>query len=129
MNWWEADIRDVRPAKRQKAARSARKGAFHSDAGGEAVKDPIEAIEKLLEKRGWTRRYLEPALGSRSKVSEVMNRKRPLSISMIRCLVFNYRMDAKTMIQWYPTEMQPVEPVGIHEAIVRAQREHAEPTP
>jgi plasmid maintenance system antidote protein VapI len=129
MNWWEADIRDVRPAVAPKAARSARKGAFQSDVGGEAVKDPIEAIEQLLEKRGWTRRYLEPALGSRSRVSEVMNRKRPLSLSMIRCLVFNYGMDAEMMIQWYSTEMQPVEPIGIHEAIARAQREYAEPTP
>jgi hypothetical protein len=38
MNWWEADIRDVRPAKRQKAARSARNSAFHSDVGGEATR-------------------------------------------------------------------------------------------
>jgi hypothetical protein len=36
MNWWEADIRDVRPAERSKAARSARKSAFQSEASAEA---------------------------------------------------------------------------------------------
>jgi hypothetical protein len=43
MNWWEADIRDVRPAKRQEATRSARKGAFQSDVGGEAMGITVEA--------------------------------------------------------------------------------------
>lgn len=32
---------------------------------------------------------------------------------MIRCLVFNYGMDAEKMIKWYPTIMQPKEPVNV----------------
>ena len=49
--------------------------------------DPIEAIKFHLDQAGLTARQLESALGGAPKVSEVMNRKRPLSITMIRNLV------------------------------------------
>jgi len=39
--------------------------------------DPIQAIEYFMESRGWTRKDLEPSIGSRGRVSEIMNRKRP----------------------------------------------------
>lgn len=48
--------------------------------------DPIEAIQYYMESRGLTRRDLEPYIGSRACVSEVLNRKRPLSLEMIRRL-------------------------------------------
>ena len=48
--------------------------------------DPIEAIEFRMEQQGLTRRDLEGMLGSRARVAEVLNRKRDLSISMIRRL-------------------------------------------
>ena len=40
--------------------------------------DPIAAIEHCIENRGLTRRDLEPFIGSRARVSEVMARRRPL---------------------------------------------------
>jgi HTH-type transcriptional regulator/antitoxin HigA len=48
--------------------------------------DPIEAIKFYLEQKGLTRKYLEPYIGKASKVSEVLNRKRKLSLNMIRNL-------------------------------------------
>jgi len=48
--------------------------------------DPIEAIKFRMEQAGLTRKDMIPYLGSQSKVSEVLNRKRPLSLSMIRAL-------------------------------------------
>jgi HTH-type transcriptional regulator/antitoxin HigA len=48
--------------------------------------DPIEAIEFRMAQQGLTRKDLEPILGSRTRVSEVLNRKRSLSIGMIRRL-------------------------------------------
>ena len=48
--------------------------------------DPIEAILFALEQRGLTRRELEPYIGSSGRVSEVLNRKRGLSLQMIRRL-------------------------------------------
>jgi HTH-type transcriptional regulator/antitoxin HigA len=48
--------------------------------------DPIEAIKFRMEQQGLTRKDLEEILGTRTRVSEVLNRKRGLSINMIRAL-------------------------------------------
>ncbi len=48
--------------------------------------DPIEAIKFRMEQMGMKRRDLEPLLGGRSRMSEVMSRKRGLSITQIRKL-------------------------------------------
>ena len=46
--------------------------------------DPIEAIQYFMESRDLSRRDLEPYLGSRARASEILNRKHPLSLEMIR---------------------------------------------
>lgn len=48
--------------------------------------DPIDAITFRMEQQGLTRRDLEPYLGGRGRVSEVLNGKRPLTLTMIRRL-------------------------------------------
>ncbi|MEI8242484.1 MAG: ImmA/IrrE family metallo-endopeptidase [bacterium] len=48
--------------------------------------DPVEAIRFRMEQQGLKAADLVPIIGSKSKVSEVLNRKRPLSLSMIRAL-------------------------------------------
>jgi len=48
--------------------------------------DPVEAILFRMEQMGLDRKALEPFLGGRSRVSEVLNRKRTLSMSQIRKL-------------------------------------------
>ena len=48
--------------------------------------DPIEAIKIRMEDLELTRKDLEPLIGSRGRVSEVLNRKRLLTLSMIRKL-------------------------------------------
>lgn len=48
--------------------------------------DPIDALLYHMETRGLTRGDLEPFLGSRARVAEVLNRRRPLTIEMIRKL-------------------------------------------
>jgi HTH-type transcriptional regulator/antitoxin HigA len=48
--------------------------------------DPVEAILFRMEQMGLERRDLEPLIGSRSRVSEILNRRRSLSIEMIRRL-------------------------------------------
>ena len=47
---------------------------------------PAAAIQFALEARGLTPKDLEPYIGSRSRVWEVLNRKRPLTLAMIRKL-------------------------------------------
>jgi len=48
--------------------------------------DPIEAIKFLMEQKALTRKDLEPYLGTRARVSEVLNRKRNLTLPMIKKL-------------------------------------------
>lgn len=46
--------------------------------------DPIEAIRFRMEQEGLSRVDLEKMIGSRARVSEILNRKRPLTVAMIR---------------------------------------------
>ncbi|HOW24817.1 MAG TPA: helix-turn-helix domain-containing protein [Bacteroidales bacterium] len=63
--------------------------------------DPIEAIKLRMEQLGYTDCDLAKVLGSRSRVSEIMNRKRKLSISMIRRLNKDLHIPADVLIQDY----------------------------
>lgn len=51
-----------------------------------APPDPIEAILFRMESQGLTRNDLIPMIGSRARVSEVLNKKRPLTLAMIQRL-------------------------------------------
>jgi HTH-type transcriptional regulator/antitoxin HigA len=61
--------------------------------------DPIEAIKFRLEQQGLTRKDLEPLIGTRTRVAEVLNRKRNLSISMIRRLNQELGISAEVLIK------------------------------
>jgi len=63
------------------------------------VPDPIEAIRFRMEQEELTPADLQPYLQSKSKVSEVMNRKRPLSLSMIRALHKGLKIPAEVLVQ------------------------------
>lgn len=63
--------------------------------------DPIAAIEFMMEQRGMTRADLEPIIGSSGRVSEVLNRRRALSVSMIRRLSDALRIPAEILIRPY----------------------------
>lgn len=64
-----------------------------------ALPDPIEAIKFRMEQQNLSPRDLIPYIGSRSKVSEVLSRKRPLTISMIRALHSRLGIPASVLIQ------------------------------
>jgi HTH-type transcriptional regulator/antitoxin HigA len=61
--------------------------------------DPIEAIKFRMEQRGLSRRDLEEMIGARSRIAEVLNRKRPLSIKMIRRLNEQLGISAEVLIR------------------------------
>lgn len=48
--------------------------------------DPVEAIKFRIEQRGLTVKDLEPLIGRANRVYEILNRKRPLTLAMIRRL-------------------------------------------
>lgn len=64
--------------------------------------DPIALIEHVMEARGLDRRDLEPVIGSSGRVSEVMNRRRALSLGMIRALHRQLGLPAEALIREYP---------------------------
>jgi len=72
-------------------------GATHSvDASSS---DPVEAILFRMEQQGLTRKDLEPLIGTRTRVAEVLNRKRGLSIAMIRRLHDQLGIPAEVLIR------------------------------
>jgi HTH-type transcriptional regulator/antitoxin HigA len=65
--------------------------------------DPIAAIEFMMQQKGLTRRDLEPAIGSRGRISEVLTRKRPLTLPMVRALSALLDIPTDLLVQRYQT--------------------------
>jgi len=63
-----------------------------------AAPDPVQAIEFVMEQRGLTRRDLQPYIGSRARIAEVLNRKRSLTLAMIRRLHEGLGIPAEVLI-------------------------------
>lgn len=63
--------------------------------------DPVEFIEHVMESRGLTRKDLEPMIGPRGRVSDILNRTRPLTLEMIRRLVTQLEMPADVLVKPY----------------------------
>ena len=63
--------------------------------------DPIDFLLHVMEARGLARKDLEPFIGSRARVAEVLNRVRPLSLEMIRKLSSGLRIPADVLVQAY----------------------------
>lgn len=61
--------------------------------------DPIEAIKFRMDQLGLKPKDLRVYIGQKSKVSEVLNRKRPLSLSMIRALHNKLGIPAAILVQ------------------------------
>ncbi len=61
--------------------------------------DPIEAIKFRMEQQGLSRRDLEQIIGTRTRIAEVLNRKRGLSITMIRRLHERLGISAEVLIR------------------------------
>ena len=72
-----------------------------------ASPDPIEAIQFMVEQKQLTRRDLEPAIGSRARVAEVLNRRRALTLPMIRALHRLLDIPADILIQPYDAKAPP----------------------
>ena len=88
--------------------------AYESDHYDLPDPDPIDALEYYLESRHLSRKDLEPLIGTRARVSEILNRKRPLTLLMIRRLAVETGIPASVLIQPYETEQRTpvIEPVA-----------------
>lgn len=61
--------------------------------------DPIEAIMFRMEEQGLRRKDLAPILGGKNRVTEVLNRKRPLTLAMVRALERSLHIPAELLIR------------------------------
>jgi HTH-type transcriptional regulator / antitoxin HigA len=64
--------------------------------------DPITFLSHVMENRGLTRKDLERYLGPRGRVSDILNRTRPLTLEMIRRLADGLQLPVEVLIQPYP---------------------------
>jgi len=63
--------------------------------------DPIEFLEHVMQSRGLSRKDLEPAIGPRGRVADIMNKTRPLTLEMIRRLVEQLKLPAEVLVKPY----------------------------
>lgn len=67
-----------------------------------APPDPIEAIKIRMDDLGLNRKDLEPCIGSRGRVSDILNRRRPLTLPMIRKVSELLGLPGDVLIKPYP---------------------------
>lgn len=63
--------------------------------------DPIDFLQHVMEARELTRKDLEPFIGSRARVAEILNRVRPLTLDMIRKLARGLDIPADVLVRGY----------------------------
>lgn len=64
--------------------------------------DPIKTIKYLMEEEGINQNELGRIIGDKSKASLILNKKRKLSLSMIRNLHITLKIPLETLVQDYP---------------------------
>lgn len=63
--------------------------------------DPIEILSAFMRENGWKTKDLSEVIGQKSKASEVLNRKRPLSLAMIQKITQAWRISADLLVKPY----------------------------
>jgi HTH-type transcriptional regulator/antitoxin HigA len=63
--------------------------------------EPIEFIQHVMESRGLSRKDLEPMIGPRGRVADILNKTRPLTLEMIRRLVTQLNLPADVLVKPY----------------------------
>jgi HTH-type transcriptional regulator/antitoxin HigA len=63
--------------------------------------DPIEAIKFRMDQMGYNQNDLAKVIGLKSRASEILNKKRKLSLEMIRLLHDNLKIPTEVLIQAY----------------------------
>ena len=72
--------------------------AYETDHHAIAPPRPIDAILFRMEQLGWTRAEFAKLLGSQSRASEILSRKRPLSVNMIKTIHRKMGVPAESLL-------------------------------
>jgi HTH-type transcriptional regulator/antitoxin HigA len=71
------------------------------------IPDPVAAIKFRMEQGGLTAKDLEPMIGRPNRVYEILNRKRPLTLAMIRRLHAGLGIPAESLIRPSDADIRP----------------------
>ena len=63
--------------------------------------DPVSAIMHVMEANGWQQKDLAELIGSQPRASEILNRRRPLTLPMIRALATKWNLPTDTLVREY----------------------------
>jgi len=66
-----------------------------------SMPDPIEAIKFRMEQMGYSQKDLAQIIGLKSRASEILNKKRPLTLEMIRSIHNKLNIPTQVLIQQY----------------------------
>jgi HTH-type transcriptional regulator/antitoxin HigA len=66
--------------------------------------DPIDILLSFMQDRGWKTKDLAEIIGQKSKASEVLNRRRPLSLAMIQKIASAWGISADLLVKPYHLE-------------------------
>lgn len=75
--------------------------------------DPIDTIKYVMAEKGHSQRALADVLGSRSRASEVLSRKRPLTLPMVYRLNSIWKIPAEPLIRPYHTHSESGDSVKV----------------
>jgi HTH-type transcriptional regulator/antitoxin HigA len=70
--------------------------------------DPVTAIQFCMEQQGLSRKDIEPYIGSRARVSEIMNGKRQLTLDMVQRVREGLGISADLLIARHPYQLAPI---------------------
>ena len=63
--------------------------------------DPVSAIVHVMEANGWQQKDLAELIGSQPRASEILNRRRPLTLPMIRALSDKWKLPTGALVREY----------------------------
>lgn len=72
--------------------------------------DPIDLILFVMEANGLKQKDMLPYFGTRARASEILNRRRPLTLEMIRKLADGLKLPADLLVKPYTLHPYPEEP-------------------
>lgn len=75
--------------------------AFEREHWPDEPLDPVDAVKARMENSGRTRKDFEAIVGSSGRASEILNRKRHLTLPMIWRLVSEWKMSAEILVRPY----------------------------
>ena len=81
--------------------------AYEADRWPMEAPDPIAAIEHVMEARGLRQKDLAALIGSQPRASEVLKRRRPLTLAMIRALSAEWNLPAEVLVREYDLAPAP----------------------